>query len=341
VRRLLFLFAVALLAFVPAAHATLVFNRGAANVNPTVWAADDDGSNQHQLAKSGLGPRVSPDGLTVAYQSLYSNNGDQQLIAVPAAGGKRSILLEPQWNPDVFAWSPDSKTIAAVTGREIGTKRLVLIDVASGATRTVANGQFYGVSFSPSGGAVVYSRAPTDNSYPPHASLWVAPTTGGKPVRITHGHSDVQPLWGPQSVVFARERKATRRFDAPKQDLYLISPSDGAARRLTTTRPAFLLYGLSPVSWSDDGSRLLAQFGGQDTAYAQTVDPATGTVRTVGHLSDGIVGSELSHDGSTILATSGVAGDEPSDNTDVVAIPYAGGRPTVLARRAFSPDWTR
>ena len=26
---------------------------------------------------------------------------------------------------------------------------------------------------------------------------------------------------------------------------------------------------------------------------------------------------------------------------DVVTVPYAGGRPTILVRDAFSPDWTR
>jgi Tol biopolymer transport system component len=327
-------------ALAPAADATLVFNKGAVSSTPTVWIANDDGSGARKIASGGFGPRISPDGQTVVYQSVYGDVGTRpQLLSIPAAGGKRSILLDPQWDPGTQAWSPDSTTIAAVTGRELGTKRLVLIDVATGATRTVATGQFYGVSFSPTGNAIVYSRASRDD-YPAHSSLWLATVTGGKPTRITSGHSDASPLWGPQAVVFSRMRKPPRRYDAPKQDLYVMSPAGGGPRRLTFQHPSFLLYGLTPVSWSDDGTHLLAAFGGQDTDFGQTVDPANGTVRTIGHQSDGIVGSALSHDGTTILATRGAFG-EPSNRTDVVAIPYAGGKQQVLARHAFSPDWNK
>ena len=66
---------------------------------------------------------------------------------------------------------------------------------------------------------------------------------------------------------------------------------------------------------------------------------AIGTVRRVGRRADGIVAYDLSADGTTILATTG--GYDPGDPHDVVTIPYIGGRPTILARDAFSPDWTR
>jgi Tol biopolymer transport system component len=331
---------IALLLVVPAAQATLVFNKLSAHGSHwSVWSASDDGSNAKKIAADGLSPRISPDGLTVAYQSVYGQLGTRpQLLTVPTAGGKRSILLDPQWDPDTMAWSPDSKTIAAVTGHEVGTKRLVLIDVATGNSRTVASGEFYGVGFSPTGGAIVYARAAKDG-FPPRSSLWVAPVDGGNPVKITSGHPDVSPAWGPQAIVFARQRKPPRRYDAWKQDLYLLAPG-GMPKRLTFQKPSFLLYGLSPVSLSADGTRLLAQFGGQDTAFAQTVDPVTGKVRTVGLQSDGIVGSALSHDGTTILATQGEF-EDPSNRTNVVTVPYDGGRPHVLVRHALSPDWNR
>jgi Tol biopolymer transport system component len=322
----------------PSAWATVVFNKGGGTGQPSIWSAADDGSGQKRLAAGGLGPRISPDGRTVAYQSVAGAGGRPQLVTMPAAGGRRSVLLDPQWGADTQAWSPDSRTIAAVTGREVGTKRLVLVDVASGVVRTVATGQFYGVSFSPSGGALVYARAATE-SYPPRSALWLAPTGAGTPVRITSGHSDVYPVWGPRAVVFARERKPTRRFDAVKQDLYLMAPGDTAPKRLTFQKPPFLMTGLTPVSWSADGSRLLGQFGGQDTAFAQTIDPLTGSVRTVGRQADPIVGSALSRDGSTILGTKG--GVEGGDPGNVVTVPYGGGKPTVLVKHAFSPDWNR
>ncbi|MEA2496965.1 MAG: hypothetical protein QOJ29_4876 [Thermoleophilaceae bacterium] len=332
-RVLLWAFAL-LLATTPAADATLVFNEGSDTSRSTVWVANDDGTNPKRIAVAGLNPRISPDGVTVAYQ----DPAQPRLLSVPAVGGKPTVLLDPQWSPDTQAWSPDSRYLAAVTGHEIGTKRLVLIDLSTGKHRTVATGQFYGVSFSPSGGAIVYARATTD-SYPPRSALWVAAVGGGRPMRITRSHPDIYPLWGPNAVVFTRQRKPPRKFDAWKQDLYLVAPDGSTPRRLTFQSPSFLLAGLTPVSWSSDGTRLLAQFGGQDTAFAQTVNVKTGRVRTVGHESDLIIPARLAADGETILAMQG--GYEPGDETDVITVPYKGGNPRVLVRHAFSPDWNR
>jgi Tol biopolymer transport system component len=321
------------------AHATIVFNKGADTSRATVWSAADDGSGAKRIARGGLNPRIAPDGRNVVFETVYGAVGTRpQLVLVPAAGGPRRVLLDPAWRSDTQAWSPDSRYIAAVTGPEIGTQRLVLIDVASGVTRTVARGAFYGVSFSPAGGAIVYVRGRRDD-YPPRSSLYVAAVAGGAPTRITSGNPDIYPLWGPQSIVFTRQRKPPRRYDSWKQDLFLIAPNDGAPRRLTHQRPSFLLAGLTPVSWSDDGRRLLGQFGGQDTVFAQTVDPMTGRARTVGREAESIIGARLSRDGSTILATRGAF--EDTSQTEVITVPYGGGAPRVVVRHGWSADWKR
>jgi hypothetical protein len=315
------------------AGATIVFEKSP--FRPTVWAAADDGSAGVQLA-SGESPKISPDGTTVAYETPYRGSTRPTLRVIPAAGGASRLLLKPVWFS--FGFSPDSKTIAAVTGKEVGRKRLVLIDVATGAVRRVASGQFSGFSFSPDGARLVYARAPKD-AYPPHSDLFTVPVAGGVATALTTNHRSVGPVWGAPGIAFVKLRKPTRRGDAYKQDIYLSDGATGVVRRITTTKVPFLLSGLDPVSWSADGTRLLAEFGGQDTSYAETVDPATGTVARVGRRSDGLVGHDLSADGSTILATTG--GYDPGDRHDVVTIPYTGGRPTVLVRDAFSPDWTR
>jgi hypothetical protein len=119
-----------------------------------------------------------------------------------------------------------------------------------------------------------------------------------------------------------------------------MAPDGTGVRRLTRTRVGQLLQGLTPTAWSGDGTRLLAEFGGQDTSFAETVSPVTGAQRPVTkRVENGFIGADLSADGSTILATTG--GYEPSAKHDVVAVPYAGGTPTVLARNALEPDWNR
>jgi Tol biopolymer transport system component len=324
---------VLMLAVASPASATIVFSKSP--FRPTVWVAADDGSNRVQLADGEL-PRISPDGATVAYETPYRGRTRPTLRVIAATGGDSRRLLNPVWYR--FAFSPDSRTIAAVTGKEVGQKRLVLIDVASGRVRTVAHGQFSGFSFSPDSTMLVFARAPKD-AYPPRSDLLAVPVAGGAATVLTSNHRSVDPVWGAPGIAFVRLRKPTRSGDAYKQDIYLLDPATKLVRRLTTTKVPFLLSGLDPVAWSADGTRLLAEFGGQDTSYAQTVDPATGAVRRVGRRADGIVGYDLSADGTTILATTG--GPDPGDPHDVVTIPYAGGTPTVLVTSAFNPDWTR
>src|SRR5436190_1923584 len=81
---------------------------------------------------------------------------------------------------------------------------------ATGNRRTVDTGQFSGVSFSPAGDAIVYSRQPRDD-YPQRADLFTVPVAGGPPTQITNDHHSVWPVWGPARIVFARERKPRRR----------------------------------------------------------------------------------------------------------------------------------
>jgi Tol biopolymer transport system component len=327
------LVAASLVAAAPAG-ATIVYEKSP--FRPAIYAAADDGSGRIKLADGEL-PKIAPDGTTVAYETPYLGNTRPTLRVIPAAGGTSRLLLKPVWFS--FGFSPDSRTIAAVTGKEVGRKRLVLIDVASGAVRKVASGQFSGFSFSPDSARLVYARAPRD-AYPPHSDLFTVPVAAvGAPTALTTNHRSVDPVWGAPGIAFVRLRKPTRKGDAYKQDIYLSDGVTGVIRRITTTKVPFLLSGLDPVSWSADGTRLLAEFGGQDTSYAETVDPATGKVRRVGRFSDGIVGYDLSADGSTILATTG--GYDPGNPHDVVTVPYTGGTPTVLVRDAFSPDWTR
>ncbi len=364
----------AVFAVVPAAHATLVFVRSP--LKPVVWVAGDDGSGQKRVAP-GSNPRVSPSGQTIAFMRIPAGRSFRpDLMVAPADGSAPPRRLMVGWRESFsFAWSPDSSTIAAVRGPELGRKRLVLIDVASGVQRTVARGFFSGVSFSPDSGAppgtgsLVYARARRED-FPAHSDIYrfdflplgVPTLVIERPRRLTHDHRSLDPLWGPSTVerlpcessippcrrpvravshiVFVKLLGAKRRRYGPKNELYLMGPSGEGVRRLTHTRVGPLLFGLTPTDWSADGRRLLAEFGGQDTSYAVRVNALTGAQRPVVRATErGLVGAALSADGSTILASSG--GFEPGRRNNVVSIPYGGGQVTVLARHAFDPDWSR
>src|SRR3954453_2543753 len=160
--------AASLVAAAPAG-ATIVYEKNP--FRPAVYAAADDGSARVKLADGEL-PKISPDGTTVAYETPYLGNTRPTPRVTPATGGTSRLLLKPVWFS--FGFSPDSKTIAAITRKEGGRKSLLAGGVATGKVRKGAGGQFSGFSFSPDSARLVYSRALRD-TYPPRADLFTVP----------------------------------------------------------------------------------------------------------------------------------------------------------------------
>jgi Tol biopolymer transport system component len=338
---------VAVLLIVPASsQATLVFTRNP--FNPTVFVANDNGSAARKLG-AGSNPRVSPDGQTVAFYRVGKGNQSAELMVAPASGGTARKLASGWQDPFVFAWSPDSTAIAVLLGPEVGKQRLATIDVATGTQRTIARGYFSGVSFSPQDSEqLVFGQSASEN-FPSRSDIYridllppgaesVAAVT---PRPLTTDHRSSSPLWGPnERIVFVKHLGEKSRKYGPKNDLFLMDPGGRGVKRLTHTEVAPLLSGLSPTEWSANGSRLLAEFGGQDTTYAVTVSPKTGAERALTKEREvGFVGTALSKDGRLVLGS--IGGFEPGPGHKVVSIPYAGGKPKVLANNASEADWSR
>jgi Tol biopolymer transport system component len=328
----------ALLALPAAAQATLAYVK--VPLNSVVYAAADNGSGAHKIGP-GSNPRVSPDGESIAY--LHEGPGHaQELKLAPAAGGAGRTLLAAWRESFYLAFTPDSKTIAALRGPEIGKLKLVLIDVASGSQKVVASGYFNGFSFSPDGDELVYAQAANLN-YPAPTDLYRVATSGGRPVRLTKDHNSLDPLWGPdETIVFVKQLGAKKRKYGPKNELFMINPSGKGQKRLTNTVVDPLLQGLYPTQWSANGSRLLAEFEGQDTSYAVTVNPKTGAQHALDKRNQGesgFVGTAISKDGGTVLGYTG--GFDPGTAHNVATIPYGGGKAKILVKNAYSPDWSR
>jgi Tol biopolymer transport system component len=324
-----------LLAFPVAAQATLSFTRNP--LHPAVFAASDDGSGAHKIA-DGSSPHVSSDGLSVAFLHEGAKHAQELQVALAAGGPARTLLVGFR-EPFDLAWSPDSSTIAALKGPELGRRKLVLIDVLTGAQRVVAQGFFSGFSFSPDGSELVYSRAGSEK-YPPRSDVFRVPTAGGKPVRITYDHNSSDPRWGPtDQIVFVKTLEGKKRKYGPKNELFLMNPQGKKVKRLTHTKVPPLLQGLFPTDWSANGTRLLAEFEGQDTSYAVTVNPKTGAQRPLLKAEEmGFVGTALSADGKTVLGFEG--GFDPGSKHNVATVPYGGGKPAVLAKNASEPSWS-
>jgi Tol biopolymer transport system component len=336
----------ACLAVPASSQATLVFTRNP--FSPTVYVADDNGSAARKVG-SGSNPRVSPDGKTVVFYRLGKGNQPADLMVAPAAGGASKRLLNGWQDPFVFAWSSDSSTIAVLRGPEVGKQRLVAVDLASGTQHTIDQGYFSGVSFAPGGSEqLVYAKA-TSESFPPRSDIYridVLPpgaigVAAEEPQQLTTDHRSLAPLWGPnEKIVFVKHLGEKSRKYGPKNDLFLMNPSGTQVKRLTHTKVGPLLAGLDPTAWSANGKHLLAEFGGQDTTYAVTVNPKTGAERALTKEREvGFVGTALSSDGKLVLGSFG--GFEPGPGHKVVSVPYKGGKPKVLANNASEADWSR
>ena len=330
------------IAFPTAAHATLAFVRKP--LHPQVWVAEDNGKHARRLL-AGSNPHVSPDGQIVALmRGGIVSAGPPELVLAPADRSAPPSVLAKGWHdPYVFAWSPDSKTVAAILGPDIGKQRLVLIDTVTGAQNVVAQGYFNGVSFDPAGTGIVYGRAGAE-SYPPRSDVYRFDVPQGPsvryapPVRLTRDQRSISPVWGPGGeIVFAKLLGAQKRRYGPKNELYLMSTAGKQVRQLTHSKVSPLAVGLTPTAWSPSGNRLLAQFGGQDLTYAVAVNPKTGAQRPLVEATEqGFVGAAFTADGSHVLGTDG--GFEWGAGTNVATVPYPHGKPKVLAKNAFEPS---
>lgn len=336
---------IVLVAFPGVAQAMLTYVKNP--LQPTVYTAYGDGSNVRRVGP-GSHPRVFGHGLSVTY--LHEAPGGASELEAVLLGRFPVRTLMTDWRePSYLDASPDGETIAALRGPEVGERKLVLIDVSSGAQRVVDSGYFSGINFCPdcSESQLVYSKSARE-SFPMRSDIYKVSVAGGEPVRLTDDHRSLDPLWRsgilerarPAKIVFVKQLGAKRRKYGPKNELFFMNPHGGEVRRLTHTQVGPLLLGLFPTEWSAEGRHLLAEFEGQDTSYAVAVDARTGAQHPIGPVGErGLVGTAISGDGETVLGYTG--GFDPDSEHDVVTIPYKGGRAKVKVRNAFEPDWSR
>jgi hypothetical protein len=318
---------------VPAsAGATLVFTRN--SLNPAVFSAGDNGKGIHRIG-AGSSPHISPDGHSIVYMRAARS---PEMVTVPAAGGSTRTLMKGWREQFDFAFSPDSTMVAAERGHELGKRKLVVIDLASGRQRVLATGFFGGFSFSPNSSELVFSRS--GKAFSESGDLFRVGVGGGKPVALTHDHRSIEPLWSPSGPIVFDKVRNLKSPVGPKAQLYTVNPVGGGAKQLTHTKVPPLIFGLSPIAFSANGRRLLAEYGGQDTGYAVKVNPRNGAESKVipGDMEMGFFGTAISNDGKLVL---GVTSVEPGRGQHTATVPYGGGRKKVIVTDGYEPDWSR
>ena len=321
--------ALALLVAAPA-KATLVYVKDAGDdINTRVWVADDDGTKAHKVGL-GFSPRISDDGRWIAW--VKPGAPDQLMLRLADRSRKARVVARSSFVGE-FRFSPDSKSLGLVLSR-----RLFLYDIRERKEARVASGVIRGFSFSPDSASIVFGTAGRNDAADAPSDLYSVTLADSARFRITRDRKSLNPLWGPTGIV--HDRFSARDGDAPTYNLFEIQPDGGSLRRITRLRVPSLMNGLVPVELSTDGKRMLAEFIGQDSSLAFRVNPATGKTKALDDdFENGLVGFDLSEDGRTVLGHTG--GPDPSARHNVVTVPYGGGDPEILVRRASFPDWNQ
>jgi Tol biopolymer transport system component len=325
---------VAFLAIPAAAQATLTYTKG--NIKPKIYIAENNGKGAKSIG-AGRNSRISPDGETVIYERETGQGSEMRLYSVAVKKSQR--MLNPWTESFVFAWSPDSTKIAALTGPLNGAQTLLVIDTTTMKRTKIATGYFNGVSFSPTSEEIVYGVAPTF-AYPPKSTLYREGIDGTGKVALSRDNISAYPLWGPKGqIVFARQLGAKSRKYGPANQLFVMNEDGEQISQVTHTKVDPLAQGLVPVAFSANGARLLTEFGGQDQGYGVAVSLVTGGEKKLTDDPEtGFQGSALTADGSTILGTTGL-GFGPS-HPKIVTMPWGGGPEKLLVAGAYFPSWS-
>jgi Tol biopolymer transport system component len=311
------------LATAPAASARIAAIRGFFPGAGRVVVAHDDGSHQRRLG-SGDEAWISPNGKLVA--TVDTDPGQQgthaRLKIYRAAGGAPRVVIHARFH--TLTWSPDSRMLAGPVGGL--QQRLQVIDAETGARTTLAGGDLSDATFSPDSKQVAYTRY---TGQPPGGALDVV-DLATHAVRTLHFHASL-PVWGSQQIAFS----ALSGHDDVVSNIAAINPDGSGFRQLTHSHSGSALY---PIDWSSDGTRLLAADYAQTTPLSLAVDPVTGDTRVIARHVDP---DALSTDGRVVIGHTGNPFCCSADPINVVRVPWAGGKPHILIRKAFDASSNR
>jgi hypothetical protein len=310
------------------AEAALVYVKDAGGLHPRVFVARDDGTQPHRIG-AGRSPKVSPDGRWVAW--IQPGSPDRVMMRLADRTRKARVVGRSAFVGD-FHFSPDSKSLGLVLSR-----RLFVYDIHDRESVKAASGVIRGFSFSPDSGAVVFGTSGRSDAFDAPSDLYYFTLAERVRRRITRDRKSLNPLWGEAGII--HDRMNAREGDAPSYNLFEIQPDGGSLRRITSLTIPSLISGLVPLELSGNGKRLLADFIGQDTQVGFRVNMENGKAKALDDdFENGFVGFDLSADGRTVLGHTG--GPDPTNRHNVVTVPYGGGDPEVLVRRAAYPDWS-
>ena len=311
---------------VASASLTATTGRDTSPGNAKIVITRNDGTGVRVLA-SGEYSSVSPDDALVAVVDYVEVNHawvNPKLRVYPSSGGPAKFTLRVDC-PSVV-WSPDSSRLSCVAGG----RRLLLIDPRTGSATTLVNGFVSWPSFSPDSTRLVYVRRSSNSTARLAGRLTVLDLATHATRTLRSGAT--HPVWGPNAIAFST---VVSRPHYDVLDVALIQPDGTGFSALTHIRPRTYLFGVFPVAWSVDGRRLLGGINGLDawtTREAYAIDPIRGGFRLIAH---SVMPTALSRDGRYVIGQTGDFECCGFKYSNIVRVPWAGGKKRVLVHHAM------
>ncbi|MBN1481918.1 serine/threonine-protein kinase [candidate division KSB1 bacterium] len=191
-------------------------------------------------------PAWSPDGKFIAFCRSSDDSEIQGIYLISSLGGMEKKLNSK--NCQHLCWSPDGRTLAF---SDFGTSAIFLLDVESRQERQltyphVVNSGFLidrSASFSPDGKQLAFARSESFAT----CSIYIIPTRGGQPKRITFDNDQIYGLtWSPRNrIIYSSNRAVGYKLWSIKPNGKFLKPIAASGR--SSYYPAL----------SADGKRLL------------------------------------------------------------------------------------
>ncbi len=299
-----------------------------------------------KLLGTGQEPLVSPNGQMVAASPVGSHG--HALVVYSTVGKPTQVYLNlAQAIATALSWSPDSRylavdledTTASSTASNPGAGGVAIVDTTTETVKRIARGFVWGASFDPVPNAsdrLAYAVSGAHKLNSP-TEIYASNADGSAQAQITHGGRSLNPVWGPKTIAYDRQR--FRGDNAPAYNIWQMNGDGSDRRQITHLRVGPLLDGLIPLAWSASGRRMVAEFVGEDTNEGYTVSVVSRTAKPikVAH-HNSVEANGISRNGKTVLVTLD-AGENPTAVGQIATIPFSGGRPRVLARHAGFGSW--
>jgi hypothetical protein len=237
-----------------------------------------------------------------------------------------------------MTWSPDSRYLAVgmldtTATRKVGHSGIIVIDTQTFKATKIATGVVQGVSFAPTAPDTLVYGLSSSQVFGSKTNLFSFSVPGGTAKQLTTDGTSYNPVQSKLGIAYDEVDYVKNK--APAYSIFLLN--NGHKTQITHQKVTLLQDGLMPVAVS--GRHLLANFVGEDTENAVTVDLVTHKQHNLKIGKFPPVGYGISKDGKRVLVDTGF--QSPPQQGTVESMPFAGGKPTVIHTHGDQPSWNK